>query len=151
MSAIVACMNSLFSFFKYAFFGFFGLLLLLVVFVLLFGKRVRKRWEFEAEFRDIGGREFGEFDFEMSKIEKEEVEYSFKAKFRMRHESLPKGALVQVYLEDLLIMQGHVTKAGQVLLRDSAVVSDVKDPEAGQVCRVVWGGIEQFRAPIKRD
>ena len=114
-------MDSLFSFFKYAFFGFFGLLLLLVVFVLLFGKRVRKRWEFEAEFRDMSGREFGEFDFEMSRIEKEEVEYSFKAKFKMRHESLPQGALVQVYLEDLLVMQGHVTKAGQVLLRDLPV------------------------------
>ena len=144
-------MEALFSVFKYAFFGFFGLLFLLVIIALIFGKRVRKRWEFEAEFRVISGREFGDFDFELSKIEKDEPEYLFKARFRMRHESLEKGQLVQVYIEDLLIMQGDVTKAGQVFLRDRAVVGEVRDPEPGQVCRVVWGGIEQFRAPIRPD
>lgn len=141
-------MDTLFSFFKYAL---FGLVLLLFLFAFLFGKRIRKRWDFEAEFRDIGGREFGEFDFEMSRIEKEEPEYSFKARFRMRHESLGKGQLVQVYLEDLLVMQGNVTKPGRISLRDKAVVSALQDPEPGQVCRVVWGGIEQFRAPIRPD
>lgn len=151
MSAIVARMEALFSLFNYAFFGLFALVLLLVVITLLFGKRIRKRWEFEAKFRDIGGREFGEFDFEMSKIEKEKVEHSFKARFRMRHESLCKGQLVQVYLEDLLVMRGTVTKSGRIYLRDSAVVSTVREPEPGHVCRVVWGGIEQFRAPIKAD
>ena len=144
-------MESLFSFFKYAFFGLLGLLLLLVLLALLFGKRVRKRWEFEAEFRDLGGREFGEFDFELSKTGKEETEYSFKAAFRMRHESLEKGQLVQVYLEDRLVMQGHVTRQGRIVLRERAVVSEVDDPVPGQVCRVVWGGIEQFRAPIRPD
>lgn len=144
-------MESSFAFFKYAFFGLFGLFLLLVVLVLLFGKRVRKRWEFEAEFRDMGGREFGEFDFELSKIEKDEIEFSFKATFRMRHESLEKGQLVQVYLEDLLVMQGNVTRPGRIVLRGRAVVREVQDPEPGQVCRVVWGGIEQFRAPIRPD
>lgn len=144
-------MEAPFAFFKYAFFGFFGLLLLLVVLALLFGKRIRKRWKFEAEFCDMGGREFGEFDLEMSKIEREEPEYSFKARFRMRHESLQKGQRVQVYLEDLLVMQGDVTTAGRIFLRKSAVLSEVRDPARGQVCRVVWGGIEQFRAPIKAD
>ena len=144
-------METLFSLFKYAFFWLFALVLLLVVITLLFGKRIRKRWEFEAEFRDMSGREFGEFDFEMSKIEKEEAEYSFKARFRMRHESLCKGQLVQVYLEDLLVMRGTVTKSGRIYLRDSAVVSTVRKPEPGHVCRVVWGGIEQFRVPIKAD
>ncbi len=144
-------MESLFSFMKYALFGLFGLFLVLIVLALLFGKRVRKRWEFEAEFRDLSGREFGEFDFELSKIEKQDIEYSFKAKFRMRHESLARGQLVQVYLEDLLVMQGSVTTPGRIVLRESAVVSEVQHPEPGQVCRVVWGGIEQFRAPIRPD
>lgn len=144
-------METLFSVFKYAFFGFFGLLLLLVIIALIFGKRVRKRWEYEAEFCDMSGREFGEFDFELSRIEKDEPEYSFKATFKMRHESLEKGQLVQVYVEDLLVMQGNVTKAGRIFLRDRAVVGEVQDPEPGHVCRVVWGGIEQFRAPIKPD
>ena len=141
-------MESLFSLFKY---GFFGFLFLVVVLALVFGKRFRKRREFEAEFRSIGGTQFGEFDIEMSKIGKEKPEYSFKARFRMQHESLVKGQLVQVYLGDLLIMQGEVTRAGRIVLRDRAVVSAVQDPAPGQVCRVVWGGIEQFRAPLKPD
>jgi len=144
-------METLVSIFKNAFFGVFGFLLLLVVLALLLGRRIRKRREFEAEFRTIGGHEFGEFDLEMSKIDKDGAEYSLKAKFRMRHESLEKGQLVQIYLGDMLVMQGNVTSPGRIFLRDRAVVAAVPDPEAGQVCRVVWGGIEQFRAPIKPD
>jgi hypothetical protein len=143
--------ENVFALIKYALFGFFGLLALLLVVALLFGKRVKKRWEYEAEFRDIGGNEFGEFDFEMSKIEKEEPEYTFKATFRMRHESLEKGLVIQVYLDDLLVMRGHVEKSGRIYLRKSAVLNAVADPAEGQVCRVVWGGIEQFRATIKPD
>jgi hypothetical protein len=46
-------MGCLFSVFGYAGLGFLGLVLLLIVITLLFGKRVRKRWEFAAEFRDM--------------------------------------------------------------------------------------------------
>ena len=144
-------MESLFSLFPYGSFGFFGFLILLVVLALVFGRRVRKRREFEAEFRSIGGTQFGEFDIQVSKVAKEEPEYSFKARFRMQHESLVKGQLVQVYLGDLLIMQGNVTRAGRILLRERAGPGAIQGPEPGQVCRVVWGGIEQFRAPLKPD
>ncbi len=144
-------MEAVFAIAKYMVLGFFGVLALLIVVTLLFGKRVRKRWEFEAEFRDTGGREFGEFELELSKVEKDEPEYSFKATFRMRHESLEEGALVHVYLDDLLVMQGNVEKAGRIYLRKSAIRNQVTNPEVGQVCRVVWGGIEQFRAPIRPD
>ena len=144
-------METLISIARYLVFGFFGLLLLLFVLAALFGKRVRKRWEFEAEFRDMSEREFGEFDIELSRIEKEESEYSFKASFRMHHESLQKGQDVEVYLDDILVMRGAVKKAGRIFLRDKAIMNPVSDPREGQVCRVVWGGIEQFRAPLRPD
>ena len=81
-------METLFDIVKYAFFGFFGLILLLIVVVVLFGKRIRKQWEYEADFRDADGREFGEFEIELSRIEKEEPDFTLKAKFRMRHPAL---------------------------------------------------------------
>ena len=104
-------MDTLFSIVVYILYGFFGFLLLLFILALLFGKRIKKKWEFEAEFRDDDGREFGEFDIEMSRIVKEEPDFSFKAKFKLRHESL----------------------------------------EAGQVCRVVYGGLERFSQAIRPD
>lgn len=144
-------MNTLFSIVVYILYGFFGLLLLLFVLAMLFGKRIKKKWEFEAEFRDEGGREFGEFDIEMSRIEKEEPEFSFKAKFKLRHKSLEAGQRVQVYLDDLLVMQGEVATAGRILLRKDAIVSPANEATAGQVCRVVYGGLEQFSQAIRPD
>ena len=144
-------MEALFSIVLYLLFGFFGLLLLLFVLAVLFGKRIEKRWEYEAEFRTPGGREFGEFDIELSRIARDETEYSFKAEFRMQHESLAKGQMVEVYLDDTLVLKGNVSSAGRIYLRNKAVINEISDPEEGQVCRVVWGGIEQFRASLRPD
>ena len=144
-------MDTLFSIVNYLVFGIFGFLLLLFLLAMLFGKRVRKRWEFEAKFKDMYEREFGEFDFEMSRVDKDEEDFSFKATFRMKHESLEKGLDIEVYLDDVLVMRGEVNKTGRVYLRNKAVMNTVSDPREGQVCRVVWGGIERFRAPIKVD
>jgi len=144
-------MDMLFSIVVYILFGFFGLLLLMFILAMLFGKRIKKKWEYEAEFRDADGREFGEFDIEMSRIEKEEPEFSFKAKFKLRHESLDAGQRVQVYLDDLLVMEGKVTTPGRILLRKDAVVNEATEATAGQVCRVVYGGLEQFSQAIRPD
>ena len=144
-------METLFSIVLYILFGFFGLILLLFILALLFGKRINKKWEFEAEFRDAGGREFGEFDIEMSRIEKEETDYSFKAKFKLRHESLELGQRVQVYLDEMLVMEGQVEKAGRIWLRKDAVVNEAVDAKEGQVCRVVYGGLERFSEAIRPD
>lgn len=144
-------MNTLFSIVLYVLYGFFGLLLLLFVLAMLFGKRVKKKWEYEAEFRDDSGREFGEFDIEMSRIEKEEADFTFKAKFKLRHESLGVGQRVQVYLEDELVMEGAVEKAGRIYLRNDAVVTPATEARKGQVCRVVYGGREHFAEPIRPD
>lgn len=144
-------MDTLFSIVIYILFGFFGFLLLLFVLAVLFGKRIKKKWEFEAEFRDADGREFGEFDIEMSRIEKEEPEFSFKAKFKLRHDSLEAGQRVQVYLDELLVMEGEVETAGRILLRKDAVVNEATKATANQVCRVVYGGLERFAEPIRPD
>jgi len=144
-------MDALFSFVVYILYGFFGFLLLLFVIAVLFGKRIRKKWEFEAEFRDADGREFGEFDIEMSRIDKKEPEFSFKANFKLRHESLDAGQRVQVYLDDLLVMEGSVATAGRILLGEDAIVNAATEAAAGQVCRVVYGGLEQFSQPIRLD
>jgi len=144
-------MDTLFSIVIYILFGFFGFLLLLFVLAVLFGKRIRKKWEFEAEFRDADGREFGEFDIEMSRIEKEEPDFSFKAKFKLRHESLEAGQRVQVYLDSLLVMEGQVATTGRILLGRDAIVNEAVEAATGQVCRVVYGGLEQFSQPIEPD
>lgn len=144
-------MDTLFSIVVYILYGFFGFLLLLFVLAVLFGKRIKKKWEFEAEFRDADGREFGEFDIEMSRIEKEEPDFSFKAKFKLRHESLEAGQRVQVYLDSLLVMEGQVATAGRILLGRDAIVNEAVEVTSGQVCRVVYGGLEQFSQPIEPD
>ena len=50
-----------------------------------------------------------------------------------------------------LVMHGEVKKAGRFLLRDKAIMKPVSDPREGQVCCIVWDGIEQFRAPLRPD
>ena len=144
-------MDTLFSIVVYILYGFFGLILLLFVLAMLFGKGIKKKWEFEAEFRDEKGREFGELDIEMSRIEKKEPDFSFKAEFKLRHASLEPGQRVQVYLDELLVMEGPVSTAGRVHLGQEAVVTEATDASAGQMCRVVYGGLERFAEPIRPD
>jgi len=144
-------MDTLFSIVVYILYGFFGFLLLLFLLAMLFGKRIKKKWEFEAEFRDDNGREFGEFDIEMSRIAKDEPEFSFKAKLKLRHQSLETGQRVQVYLDELLVMEGKVETAGRILLREEAIVNEATEAKAGQVCRVVYGGLERFSQAIRPD
>jgi hypothetical protein len=144
-------MESVFSLIKYAFLGVFGLVAILFVFALVFGKKIVKKWEFEAKIRDASGRELGEFDIELSRIAKGETEDSFKAKFKLCHETLGAGQRVQVYLDDALVLEGHAETAGQIYLGQEDVVMPLTQAEKGQMCRVVYGGIEQFRQGIIPD
>lgn len=148
---IVTGMDTVFTVFKYLVFGFFGLIGLLFLLALIFGKRIIKQWEYEAEFRDESGKEFGEFDIELSRIAKEESEDSFKAKFRMRHESLEVGQRVQVFLDDALVLEGNVEKAGRIWLTEEQIVTSLSSAQQGQTCRVVWGGVERFSEQIVPD
>ena len=144
-------MDLLIDIIKYALAGFFGLIGLLVVLVLLFGKRIRKQWEFEAEFRDDRGREFGEFDIESSRIEKQEPDYSIKAKFRMRHESLTLHQTVQVFIDHILVLEGMVQSEGQIQLGHENARDKPGDVQAGQCCRIHIGGNEMFSEALVAD
>jgi hypothetical protein len=144
-------MDVIFSIIKIIFFGFFGLIGVLFLLAIVFGKRIVKQWDFEAEFRDEQGREFGEFDIELSHIAKKETEDTFKAKFRLKHASLEKGQRVQVFLDDALILEGNAETAGRILLTERHIKTSLTTASAGQVCRVVYGGKERFSQAIERD
>lgn len=148
---IVTGMDTVFTVMKNIVLGFFGLIGILFVLALLFGKRVVKQWEYEAEFRDASGKEFGEFDIELSRIAKEETEDTFKATFRMRHQSLGLGQRVEVFLDESLVLAGNVEKEGGIRLNEKHIVTKLGEASAGQICRVVWGGVEQFSEAIVPD
>ena len=144
-------METLFTIIKYLFFGLVGLIGLLVVLVLVFGKRIRKQWEFEAEFLDASGREFGEFEIELSRIEKEEPVDTLKAKLRMRHPALVQHATVQVFIKEKLVLEQMVETEGRIYVRTKDLVNTVDSVAAGQVCRVVIGGVEVASAEFHPD
>lgn len=144
-------MELVFSVIKYLFLGFFGLVVTLFVLALIFGKRVVKQWEFEAKFRDENNREFGEFDIELSRIAKAETEDTFKATFKLRHTTLELGQRVQVYLDDDLVLEGNVETAGRVRLVEDNIKTALSSASTGQICRVVYGGLEQFSQEIIPD
>ncbi len=144
-------MDFIFSILKIIFFGFFGLIGLLFLLALIFGKRIVKQWEYEAEFRDGGGREFGEFDIELSRVAKKETEDTFKAKFRLRHDTLGLGQRVQVFLDDVLVLEGKVETAGRILLTEEHIKTALTTASKGQICRVAYGGVEQFSQVIVED
>lgn len=144
-------MDILFSIIKFSVLGFFGLLGLLVMVALIFGDRVIKKWEYEAEFRDSGGKEYGELDIKMSRIEKKETEFSLKANFHMRHQLLTLHSTVQVFLDDLLLLEGMVREAGRISLALPDLQNSVQDAQSGQVCRVLCGGTEIASQEIVPD
>ncbi|MDJ0939645.1 MAG: hypothetical protein QNJ00_07760 [Woeseiaceae bacterium] len=144
-------MEALFAAVKFVFVGFFGLIAVLVLLALVFGKRIKKQWEFEAEFHDADGREFGEFDIESSRIAKEEPDYTLKAKLHMRHTALTLHASVQVFVEETLILDGRVETEGRVVLDNSHLQVSTASVHTGQDCRVLVGGAEIARAEMRAD
>ncbi len=144
-------MDFVFTLIKYAALLFFGTIAALIVLTLLFGKRKIKRWDYEAEFHDEQGREFGEFDIEMSKIEKDEADYSFKASFRMRHDELIIGARVQALIDDIVVLEGKVETAGRILLSQSHLQTPLDDAQEGQRARILVNDFEIASAKLERD
>ena len=145
-------MDFVFSVIRYMMLGFVGFIGLLFVLALLFGKRMIKKWDYEAEFKDASGREFGELDIEMSRIEKEEPNFSLKAKFRMRHAAFQLHQTVQVFIDDVLLLEGMVKSAGRVFLtHEENLRNEIADAKAGQMCRVVYGGRELFAEALLPD
>lgn len=119
--------------------------------LLAFGNRIRKQWEFDAEFRDAEGREFGEFEIESSAVGRGEAEFTVKARFSMRHPALVLYKRVQVLVEDTIVLEGRVSSPGQIALgpEDGRGLPDTV--QAGQRCRVAIEGSELFAADLVPD
>lgn len=144
-------METVFSIFLYLFYGFVALIAVLIFVAVVFGKRVIRKWEYEAEFRDASGKEFGELELKMSRIEKEEPDFSLKTEFWLRHESLQPHQTVRVYLDELLLLEGMVSEAGRIRLGSDHLQTEIDEPGAGLTCRVECGGIDIASAELLPD
>lgn len=144
-------MNLLFDVIMYSVFGVLALLAVLVVVTLVFGKRVRKQWEFEAEFRDANGREFGEFDIECSRIEKVEPDYTVKANLELKDAALTPGEAVRVFIDDTPVLEGTVTAAGYIRLKQEGLLPAAYSVRAGQRCIIAIGGREAYSEVLRPD
>lgn len=144
-------MEIVFDVVKYAVLGFFALLGGLFVLALVFGKRIERKWDYEAKFRDARGRELGEFEIELSRIVKEQTDFTLEVKLDLRHPALERGRLVEVHLDDVLLMQGPVLQEGRIRLRGEHLVAEVKSPAAGQVCAVLCDGEELCAERLDAD
>lgn len=128
--------------------GLFGGIVLLVV---VFGKRVRKQWEFEAEFRDAQGAEFGEFDIESSMIDKQDSGFRLRASLDIRHEMISPNVNIQVLMDNQLVLEGVASAEGKAFLYSDELPVTSLTPQAGQRCVVLIGGIEVATADLHLD
>ena len=134
-----------------AFLGFFALIVVLVVLGVLFGKRIEKKWELEAKFYDERRREIGEFDIEKFRYAKEAGDFTVKAKFKLRHESLQQTQTVEVYVDETLTMRGQVSESGRVYFSEAQLIGVPDDLLAGQICRVKVAGKTLFEEALYID
>ena len=144
-------MDTLFDIIKTVLLGFGALLLALFVLAVLFGKRVRKQWEYEAEFRDANGREFGEFEVELSQIEKEEPQPTAKLKLKLEDPALTVGKLAVVKLNDQVVYEVPVESDGRVSGTAIRPAAEVSRPAEGDLCQVLAGGAVIAEAKLKLD
>ena len=136
---------------KYLVIGFFSLLGILVVLAVLFGKRIEKKWEYEADFYDDSKKEIGEFEIELFRYEKEKGDFQLKVQFELKHSTLVPGNSVDVYLDDVLVLEGMVEKEGRIVLNKSHLKSNIDNPQAGQMCTVKCSGIKIASAELHPD
>ena len=135
---------------RYLGLGFVGLIVVLFVLTLLFGKRKRKKWEFEADFLNEAGREIGEFEVELSKIEKEDDDFVLRSNLRLRHADL-NGARAEVFLDGVLVLTVPIETPGRVVSGELPPLVEGLEPHAGQVCAVHVGGREIIAAELRKD
>jgi len=128
-----------------------GIIVGLVVLAMLFGKRIEKKWEFDADFHDERGREIGEFEVELTRIAKEEEDFTLRAKLKLRHPALQAGSTVEVHLEGVRVMEGPVEQTGYVRLRTEHLCGEIKDPAKGQTCSIHYGGAELLKSTLYPD
>ena len=135
----------------YAVGGFFGFIFLLFILALIFGKKVEKKWELEADFINSLGKEIGEFEIELKRYPEEQTEFELCAELFLRHDSLRVGRTIEVLLADEPVMRGYVEKHGLIRLGKQNLSADIADPKAGQTCVVRCEGVELCRASLRAD
>ncbi|MEM9379300.1 MAG: hypothetical protein AAGB93_05060 [Planctomycetota bacterium] len=131
--------------------GFFGLIAALFALALVFGRRIEREWEYEAEFHDKWGNEIGELDIERSRVRGESEDFEPRANLVFKHRSLAAEDVVQVFLEDELILEGKVTRDGRVRLTDGDLMSNLDRPQVGQTCIVKRGDETLAESVLERD
>jgi len=136
---------------KYIVIGFFALLGVLIVLAILFGKRIEKKWAYEAEFMNEKGKEIGEFEISLFRYEKEQGEFQLSVDFDLKHPSLVPGNSVDVYLDNVLVLEGMVEKEGRISLGKKDLKNNLDNPQAGQKCVVKCSGIEVAAGELYPD
>lgn len=133
-------MELIFDIIIYVIIGFFALIALFVAFAVLFGKKMEKKFDLEAEFHDENGKEFAEFDISAWRVEKEGGEFKLRTSFKWRDTRLDIGSQVQVSLENETILEGTVEEAGKIRLNSKHLVNEPQDPKVGQQCQIKLNG-----------
>ncbi|MEM7410395.1 MAG: hypothetical protein AAF430_09195 [Myxococcota bacterium] len=144
------------NFIVYGMFAFFGGIFALIVLAVLFGKRIERKWDYEADFRDERGREIGELDVELFRVIEDkraavQPDFQLKVKFVLRHPALTPGQGLVVRLAGEPIFEQTLSESGRVLLREDALCSQIKSPRVGDLVTVEVGGAELFSEPLRRD
>ena len=142
-------MDLLFSIIKYVAIGFFGLIGLLVVITIVFGKRVHKKWDYEAKFM-AGRREVGEFDIESYRLEDEE-DYRLEVECELKDSRLQAGNDIEVYLDGQKVMAGKVAQPGRLRLGKQDLLVALDNPAAGQVCELKCEGETLYSCILQAD
>ncbi len=127
--------------------GFIGL----IVFAVLFGKKVESRYDLEAEFLDDDGKEIAEFDIKLWRYAKEAGNFQLKASFTWKDSQLSVGDKVQVFLQDLLVMEGIVEKATEIKLFKQHIKNTPDNAKQGNECRVLVNGNQRLCQAMIND
>jgi len=128
-----------------------ALALLFVVIAILFGKKVEKQYDLEAEFHDGNGKEFADFDLKSWRYEKEGGDFQLTAKFKWRDSRLALGSNVEVLLESQLILQGDVQNPGKIRLSNQHIVNQPESPQVGQQCQIRLNGEVVLEKALAQD
>ena len=100
---------------------------------------------------DSNGREYGEFEIELSQIDKEEPEPTAKLKLQLRDPALAAGSRALVTLNDQPVFETEIKNAGRVLATETRTADAVSCPAEGDICRVLVDGSVIAEAELKLD
>ena len=139
------------SFIFYVVGGFFGFIFLLLILAILFGNKVERKWDLEADFLNAKGREIGELDLELKRYPKEQTDFELVVKFFLRHDALLPGRTVEVTLNDEIVLTGKVDKQGVIRLSKEHLIAEITNPAEGDLCTVICDGQEISRAALRPD